>query len=86
MGSNDDLFTTLCEAGDINLISVPEIIGEMRVKAKVRYRQKEQWATVTQPEPGKLRIVFDEPQRAIAKGQAVVLYQDDVVVGGGTIL
>lgn len=86
LGSNEDLFTTVCEATDINLISVPEIKGEMRVKAKVRYRQKEQWATVTQPEPDKLRIVFDEPQRAIAKGQAVVLYQDDIVVGGGTLL
>ena len=57
----------------------------MRVKAKVRYRQKEQWATVTQPEPDLLRVVFDEPQRAVTRGQSVVLYDGDTVVGGGTI-
>ena len=43
-------------------------------------------ATVTQPEPDKIRVVFDEPQRAITCGQAVVLYDGDVVVGGATII
>ena len=57
----------------------------LRVKAKVRYRQEEQPATVEQVGPETLRVVFDEPQRAITKGQAVVLYQGDTVVGGGTI-
>ena len=55
------------------------------MKAKVRYRQEEQPATVEQVGPDRLRVVFDEPQRAITKGQAVVLYQGDTVVGGGTI-
>ena len=63
-----------------------DLDGEMRVKAKVRYRHEEQWATVTQPEPDKIRVVFDEPQRAITCGQAVVLYDGDVVVGGATII
>ena len=57
----------------------------MRLKAKIRYRQPEQWATVTQTDKNTLRIEFDEPQRAVAKGQAVVLYDEDIVVGGGTI-
>ncbi len=57
----------------------------MRVKAKTCYQQAEQWATAyTNGEDG-LRLLFDEPQRAITVGQAVVLYDGDVVVGGGTI-
>lgn len=85
LGRDSDLYTTTLDAGNINLISVSSIEGEMRVKAKVRYRHTEQWATVTQPTPNTLHVVFDEPQRAITRGQAVVLYDDDIVVGGGTI-
>ena len=58
----------------------------MRIKAKVRYRQGEQWATGTQLDEDTVRVKFDEPQRAITKGQAVVLYDGDTVVGGGTII
>ena len=86
LGRNDDLFSREFVANDVNLIAVDHIEGEMRVKAKVRYRHEEQWATVTQPEPDKIRVVFDEPQRAITCGQAVVLYDGDVVVGGATII
>ena len=57
----------------------------MRVKARVRYRQGEQWATAVQTGPDTLEVEFDEPQRATTRGQAVVLYDGDVVVGGGTI-
>lgn len=57
----------------------------MRVKAKVRYRHTEQWATVTQ-NGETLTAVFDEPQRAVTCGQALVLYDGDTVVGGGTII
>lgn len=71
-------------ADDINLISVEKIPDGMRVSAKLRYRQKEQPATLYQEE-GKLRVIFDEPQRAATLGQAVVIYDGDVVVGGGTI-
>ena len=85
LGKNEDLFSSVLTASDINLISVPEITEPMRVKAKVRYRQKEQWATLTQTGKDSIRVEFDEPQRAITKGQAVVLYDGDTVVGGGTI-
>ena len=82
---NDGLYSSIVKAEDINLISVPEIKGEMRVKAKVRYRHTEQWATVTQ-NGETLTAVFDEPQRAVTCGQALVLYDGDTVVGGGTII
>lgn len=85
LGPEEELFSTTLTAHDINLISVPRITEPMRVKAKARYRHKEQWATVTQPDEDTLVVVFDEPQRAITKGQAVVLYDGDIVVGGGTI-
>lgn len=86
LGRDADLFTDTLIANDINLISVPRIDGEMRVKAKVRYRHTEQPATVTQIDDDTIKVVFDEPQRAITKGQAVVLYDGDIVVGGGTIV
>jgi tRNA-specific 2-thiouridylase len=57
----------------------------MRVTARSRYNQKEQPATVYPEENGFARVVFDEPQRAMTPGQAVVLYDGDLVVGGGTI-
>lgn len=86
LGRNEDLFTTTLTANDINLISVSEITEPMRVKAKVRYRHQEAWATVTQTASDTIQVIFDEPQRAITKGQAVVLYDGDIVVGGGTIV
>ena len=49
------------------------------------YRQKEQWATVKVTGEHSVHIIFDEPQRAITKGQAAVLYDGDVVIGGGVI-
>ncbi|SDB32261.1 tRNA 2-thiouridine(34) synthase MnmA [Eubacterium oxidoreducens] len=82
----DGLFSDTLYATDVNLISVPRIEGQMRISAKVRYRQKEQPAVVTQLEDGRIKVKFDEPQRAITKGQAVVLYDGDIVVGGGTII
>ncbi len=85
LGSNEDLFTTTLIAKNINLISVPEITNPMRVTAKVRYRHTEQPATVTQTDSDTIKVVFDSPQRAITKGQSVVLYDGDIVVGGGII-
>ncbi len=85
LGDEKDLFKTELYAEKVNLISVESITEPIRCKAKVRYRQKEEWATAVQ-EGDKLKIVFDTPQRAFAKGQAVVLYDGDIVIGGGTIL
>ena len=82
---NQTLFTKTLTAKDINFIPFDRIEGELRVKAKVRYKHEEQWATVMQTDKNRFSLTFDEPQRAIAKGQAVVLYDGDYVVGGGTI-
>lgn len=83
--TNQELFTTKVRAVDINLIDCESIPEPRRVKARIRYHAKEEWATVTQPHSSVLLIEFDEPQRAITKGQSVVLYDGEVVVGGGII-
>ena len=85
LGSNEDLFTDTLIAKNINLISVAQITEPMRVTAKVRYRHSAQNATVTQIDSDTIKVVFDTPQRAITKGQSVVLYDGDIVVGGGII-
>ena len=59
--------------------------GTFRCKAKVRYRQQEQWAAVMPDGENAVRVVFDKPQRAVTPGQALVLYDGDTVLGGGTI-
>lgn len=82
----EELFSQTVAARDVNLISVESIPEPLRVKARVRYRQKEQPATVVQTGPDELRVVFDQPQRAITPGQALVLYDGDTVVGGGKIV
>lgn len=85
LGFDEDLFSTSLTAGEINLISVDSITEPMRVRAKVRYAHRESPATVIQTGEDEIKVEFDEPQRAITKGQAVVLYDGDTVVGGGVI-
>ena len=85
VGPESALYATTLLAGDMNWIAIPRLEGPLRVKAKTRYRQQEQWATAYPEDGGRMRLVFDEPQRAMTVGQAVVLYDGDVVVGGGTI-
>lgn len=85
LGENEDLFKTKFTVGDFNWISGSVPSSDIRCKVKIRYRQKEQPATVHILTDNKVEIEFDEPQRAITKGQAAVLYDGDVVLGGGTI-
>ena len=72
-------------AHDVNLIADERIEAPRAVTVKTHYRQRPVAAMVEQTGDDELRVVFDEPQRAVAPGQAVVLYDGDVVVGGGTI-
>ena len=86
--SEDKLYQSELYACDVNWISIaPPKPGEMlRVTAKPRYRAKEAAAAVQVLEDGRIHLVFDEPQRAITRGQAVVLYDGELVVAGGTIM
>ena len=85
LGPNEALFKTTLRATDWNWFPFPALTEPIRVLAKVRYRHIPQWATVYPEENGTARVEFDEPQRAITTGQAVVLYDGDTIVGGGTI-
>lgn len=85
LGFNDDLFKKEVNVKNISFTACDGLDKPERLCAKIRYNQKEQPATVTQTDENHLKIVFDEPQRAITKGQAAVLYDGDTVVGGGTI-
>lgn len=85
VGPNHALFHRVLRANDWNFFPFPTLTQPIRVKAKTRYRQAEQPATVYPEADGYARVEFDEPQRAITPGQAVVLYDGDLVVGGGTI-
>ena len=86
LGPNEALFETTLRAKDWNWIPFPALESPIRITAKIRYRHKEQPATVYPEDNGIARVVFDEPQRAITPGQTVVLYDGDLVVGSGTIL
>ena len=85
LGVERELYERVVHVGRLNLISLPALTEPMRVKAKVRYRGREAWATAEPEGADGLRLIFDEPQRAVTRGQAAVLYDGDVVVGGGTI-
>lgn len=85
LGDEADLYTKTLIAEDVNLISVEAIDAPIRVTAKTRYSQTEQPAVVSYLGNGEYLVEFDKPQRAVTSGQAVVFYDGDVVVGGGTI-
>ncbi len=82
---NEDLFSTTLTATDINFTAVDDLYTPMRVMAKIRYRHTPAYATAVQLDENTIRVTFDAAQRAITKGQAVVLYDGDTVIGGGTI-
>jgi tRNA-specific 2-thiouridylase len=85
LAAADALYRSDLIAENVNWIACKGLSRPLRVKAKIRYRQPEEWATVEQTAEAQARVAFERPQRAVASGQAVVFYDGDVVVGGGTI-
>ena len=85
LGEDTEVYFKGLIAGDLNLISVERLESETRVKAKIRYNAKEVPATVYPNGEDTVKVIFDEPQRAVTPGQSVVFYDDDIVIGGGTI-
>lgn len=85
LGKEEDLYSDTLIATHINLIDCDEIKEARKLKVKIRYRQKEQNAIVKQIGKDKIQVKFDVPQKAITKGQSVVFYDEDYVVGGGII-
>ncbi|MCL1988759.1 MAG: tRNA 2-thiouridine(34) synthase MnmA [Firmicutes bacterium] len=85
LGEESQLFTNILYAQDFNWIIKPPQ-NPIKVTAKVRYTQKEQPATAQIISHDKVKVEFSQPLRAIASGQAVVLYENNLVLGGGTII
>lgn len=85
LGGEAGLYSSACDANEINLIAADKFDMPIKCAAKIRYRQTEQPATVTQTGDDRLHIEFETPQRAVTRGQAIVLYDGDYVLGGGTI-
>lgn len=85
LSGSEELFTNCAIVKDVDC-SEKVMKGEItRCKAKIRYRHPEQDATITVLDESRIMLVFDNPQRAITKGQAAVLYDNENVIGGGTI-
>lgn len=85
VGENEALFSRSLRAENWNWYPFPALPAPMRVTAKIRHSQSDFPAVVTPEEGGFARVDFDAPQRAVTPGQAVALYQGDLVIGGGTI-
>lgn len=84
VGEEDKLYKKEILVKDINLLLVDEIENWMNVTVKTRYSSKEASAKIMQ-EDNTIKVVFDEPQRAITPGQSAVFYIGDIVFGGGKI-
>ncbi|MDD4370995.1 MAG: tRNA 2-thiouridine(34) synthase MnmA [Anaerostipes sp.] len=86
IGTNDDLMKSSLYGKDVNLMSIEKLDRPMKVMAKVRYNHSGDMATIEMAGEDRIKVTFDQPQRAITPGQAVVFYDEDYVVGGATIL
>ncbi len=87
LGSDDDLFTDEVRAAEWNFINKCDAEkDELRVTAKIRYRAKEASGILTKEESGIVKVHFDQPVRAVTKGQSLVAYDGERVVGGGIII
>lgn len=86
IGENEDLFVNTLICDRVNFMAMEGLDGEVRLKAKIRYNHPGAECVISPAEDGKVRVTFDQPQRAITPGQAVVFYQGEYVAGGGIIL
>ncbi len=86
IGNSDEVYSSKLLANKLNFMSIPDLDGEMEVTGKIRYSHKGSKCKIRKVDQDIIECVFDEPQRAITPGQAVVFYDGDIVVGGGTIM
>ena len=86
IGSMEESLTTTLRANQLNFMSVEDLTEPLRVFTKIRYNHKGAWCTVEKTDKDEVLCTFEEPQRAVTPGQAVVFYDGEYVLGGGTIL
>ena len=84
VGNKEDLYSKVLFANNLNWSVNPKDLIEKKVDAKIRYRSPESSASIRFID-GRLHVLFDQPQRSITPGQAIVFYSNDKVLGGGWI-
>ena len=85
VGEENELYKKETLVKDINLLLFNKIEQPIEVDVKTRYSSKMAKAKINQESDDTIRVIFDEPQRAITPGQSAVFYIDDIVIGGGKI-
>lgn len=86
IGTYEESLTMVVRANKLNFMAVEDIQRPVRVFAKIRYNHKGAWCTVERTGEDEVTCRFEEPQRAVTPGQALVFYDGEYVLGGGTIL
>ncbi|SHJ56235.1 tRNA-specific 2-thiouridylase [Anaerocolumna jejuensis DSM 15929] len=86
IGTGDEVFSDKLYANNLNFMSVEDLEGEMEVDVKIRYNHRGTRAVIRKTGADLIECIFKEPQRAVTPGQAVVFYDGDYVLGGGTII
>ncbi|MCL2865855.1 MAG: tRNA 2-thiouridine(34) synthase MnmA [Lachnospiraceae bacterium] len=86
IGTHEETLTTTLRANQLNFMSISDLLEPQRVFTKIRYNHQGAWCRIEKTDADEVLCTFEEPQRAVTPGQAVVFYKDDFVVGGGTIL
>ncbi len=84
-GTEEELYKEELQASSLNIISLFKLTGNLEGEAKIRYKHKPAKAIIKPLSSNKALVKFSKPQRAVTPGQAVVFYDGDVVIGGGTI-
>jgi len=85
IGGKSEVYASELIASEMNWISIEKPDGPIIIKARIRYRHRESEAKVTPTSDNEVMVKFTEPQMAPTPGQAVIFYDGDTVVGGGTI-
>ncbi|HAX50793.1 tRNA 2-thiouridine(34) synthase MnmA [Muricomes intestini] len=86
LGTSEESMTTVLKANRLNFMSVEDLKEPLRVWTKIRYNHRGAWCTVEKTGNDEVLCTFEEPQRAVTPGQAVVFYDGEYILGGGTIL
>lgn len=85
IGTKEESMTTQLRARNLNFMAVEDLTEPLHVFTKIRYNHKGAWCTIEKTGEDEALCTFDEPQRAVTPGQAVVFYDGEYVLGGGTI-
>ncbi len=86
IGTKEQSMSTIVRANRLNFMTIEDIVEPIRIWAKIRYNHKGDWCTVEKVGADEILCTFEQPQSAVTPGQAIVFYDDEYVLGGGTII